>query len=179
MRKNSIADGVYLKGSINGTPIIFTADTSASRTIISSRVYESLSKETILMLEEALCLVGAGGKPIRKTCKAKFKLMLGPLEIEREAVVAEIEKDALLGYDILKGDEDGPADIPLSRNMIILQGAEIPIFQVGHSAKTRRVTVAEDVNLPGLAETVESVYVDRFEGILRPDFIVEPPENTP
>lgn len=41
---SSISDGVYVKGSINGTSITFTADTCASCTIISSRIFESVQR---------------------------------------------------------------------------------------------------------------------------------------
>ncbi|KAH3824244.1 hypothetical protein DPMN_126077 [Dreissena polymorpha] len=33
-------DGLYVKGFVNEKPIIFTLDTGASRTIISTRVYQ-------------------------------------------------------------------------------------------------------------------------------------------
>jgi len=47
------------------------------------------------MLEETLCLVGTGGKPIRKT--GKIQTHVRPFRDEREAVEAEIVDDALLG----------------------------------------------------------------------------------
>lgn len=179
VRRSSIADGVYVRGSVNGVPVTFTADTGASRTILSTRAYEAIPKDKRPPLERAYCLVGAGGNPIKKAGKAKFSLSLGTLELEREVIVAEVEDDALLGYDILRGGESGPADILLSQNKILLEGVDVPVFQVGRDRKTRRVTVADDISVPGLAESVISVYVERYEedDTVQADFIVEPVDN--
>ena len=37
-----LPDGIYIKGSVQGYPILFTADTGASKTIISRRTYEAM-----------------------------------------------------------------------------------------------------------------------------------------
>ncbi|KAH3855598.1 hypothetical protein DPMN_098168 [Dreissena polymorpha] len=92
-------------------------------------------------------------------------------------MVADIEDDALLGYDILKGHNGSPADILLSQNRILLDGMEIPIFQVGKIGKARRVVVAENMTVPGHAEAVVSVYIERFEADdddTEADYVVEP-----
>jgi len=156
--------GVYVAGAIEGSPVLFTADTGASHTVVSTRVYERLNKETRPPLGRALNLKGAGGESIRDRGVATFNFKLGPLEIIREAVVADISDDALLGYDVLKGGEDGPADIMLSRNEIVIGGVHVPCFQVGGHAKKRRVTVAGDTPVPGMAEALVDVYIERVEG---------------
>ncbi|KAH3838463.1 hypothetical protein DPMN_111872 [Dreissena polymorpha] len=92
-------------------------------------------------------------------------------------MVADIEDDALLGYDILKGQNGRPADILLSQNIILLDGMEIPIFQVRKIGKARRVVVAENMTVPGHAEAVVSVYIERFEADdddTEADYVVEP-----
>ncbi|KAH3787442.1 hypothetical protein DPMN_165566 [Dreissena polymorpha] len=84
---------------------------------------------------------------------------------------------ALLGYDILKGRDGVPADILLSSNRILLDGLEIPLFQVGKSNSARRVTVAKDMTLPGSAEAVVSGFVGRFKKYddeINSNFLVEP-----
>lgn len=45
--------------------------------------------------------------------------------MKAEMMVADIEDDALLGCDDLAGSLDGPADIVLSKNVIMLGGKEI------------------------------------------------------
>ncbi len=145
-------NGVYIKGQIEGIPILFTADTGASRTVISERVYDRMEEGQRPSLEKTSCLVGAGGSPIRERGKAMFTLQLGPLVMAREAVVAAIEDDALLGYDVLVGGENGPADILLSKGKIVLDSIEIPCIQVGSKSRARKVVIADDVSVPGNSE---------------------------
>ncbi|KAH3740964.1 hypothetical protein DPMN_039262 [Dreissena polymorpha] len=54
--------------------------------------------------------MGAGDSPIRDWGTARLNLCLGNVELQCDAVVAEIEDQALLGYDVLVGSEHGPAD---------------------------------------------------------------------
>ena len=177
--KRGLSDGVYVPGSVNGMPVTFTADTGASRTIISNRVYESLPVEKRPSLNHSSRLIGAGGAPINGAGKAKFEISLGPLDLLPEVLVAEIEDDALLGYDILRGSEGRPADILLSSNRIVLDGVSIPVVQIGQEKTTRRVVMADDVEIPGGSEAVISVFVERFEADddKELDYIVEPTDQ--
>ncbi|XP_053400696.1 uncharacterized protein LOC128557386 [Mercenaria mercenaria] len=155
-----MSDGMYVKGFVEDVPIVITADTGASKTVISLKVFKSINQGRQPALEKSSCLIRAGGTPIQECVKAKFTLKLGPLEITSEAIIADIEDEALLGYDVLKGCEHGAADILLSKNKIVLDGVEIPCFQVGKNDKTRRVVVADDVNIPGQSEMIIDVYVN-------------------
>ena len=123
--------------------------------------------------------MGAGGAPIRGTSKAEFEMTLGSLQLHKEVYVADIEDDALLGYDILMGSDGAPSDILLSQDKIVLDGVEVPIFQVRSRGQTRRVVVADDVLLPGQSEVVVDVFVERFEedDSFQRDLIIEPTEN--
>ena len=60
-----LSTGIYIKGLIGKTPVTFTADTGASRTVVSSRVYDQLSPEDKPDLKGSVKLQGAGGSPIR------------------------------------------------------------------------------------------------------------------
>ncbi len=107
-------------------------------------------------------------------------MMLGPVEIVIEAIVADIEDDALLGYDVLSGGSKGPADILLSRNVVVLDGQEVPCIQKGRPLTTRKVVVADDVKVPGNSEALIDVYVERFGGDdedYEADYLVEPLEG--
>ena len=156
-------DGIYVHGAVNGEPVLFTADTGASQTVLSTRVYEGLEPQDRPPLERSECLKGARGVPVKEQGKAKFIFRLGSLEIIEDAVVADIEDDALLGYDVLNGSEKGPADILLSRNKIVLDGEDIPCFQVGVS-RTRRVVMADETSNPGRHEALVDVYDERIAG---------------
>ena len=176
-KKRRLSDGVYVHGAVNGEPVLFTADTGASRTVLSTRLYERLDPQQRPSLERSACLKGASGAPLKESGKAKFTFRLGTLEIIIDAIVAEIEDDALLGYDVLNGSEKGPADILLSKNKIVLDGVDIPCFQVRVNKRSRRVIVAEDTSIPGLTEALVDVFVERIEEDdekAQEDYLVEP-----
>ncbi|MES9884358.1 MAG: retropepsin-like aspartic protease, partial [Sedimenticola sp.] len=169
--------GLYIAGMVEQVPVVFTADTGASKTIVSTRVYDRMVKGERPELQRSTTLRGAGGSPIKERGQASFKLTLGPLEIVQEAIVAEIEDDALLGYDALSGGTHGPADILLSRDVIVLDGHEVPCIQKGRSLRTRKVMVADDIKIPGNAEAIVDVYIERsedddYDSVA--DYLVEP-----
>lgn len=177
--RKPLSEGIYVRGSLNDLPILFTADTGASRTIISSKVYSRLDPTQRPVLQGGTCLKGASGAPIRECGRARFTLKLGSLELPADAIVADIEDEALLGCDVLNGSEKGPADILLSKGMIVLDDTEIPCFRVG-TKKTRRVTLADDVSVPGRSEALVDVFLERVEDDdVDPhcDYIVEPTEK--
>ena len=175
-----LCNGLYVKGSVEGVPVTFTADTGASRTVLSKRVYAKIEECLRPQLNKSGCLKGAGGMPIQEWGKAEFAFKLGPLEVIQEAIVAEIEDDVLLGFDILMGSHLGPADILLGKHQIILGGHKIPCIQIGRGQNTRKVLIAEDFCIPGNSEALVDVYVERLETDDEDptaDFIVEPNEN--
>ncbi|KAH3861495.1 hypothetical protein DPMN_024425 [Dreissena polymorpha] len=78
------------------------------------------------------------------------------------------------------GSGQGPADIILSQNKIVLDGKEIPVFQVGRGKRSRRVTVADDVKIPGLTEALVDVYIEREKSddcSMAAEYILEPSNN--
>ena len=158
---------------------VFTADTGATRTVISGRVYDKIPVGRRPRLKPSSCLKGAGGAPLREKGKAEFTLKLGQYELVREVIVADIDDDALLGFDVLKGEGKGAANILLAENKIVLNGNEIPCFQVNRS-RTRRVVVAENFQIPGNSEAVVDVFIERYsEDDVDPDqdYIVAPDDN--
>lgn len=178
--RKGLCSGVYVKGMVESVPVFFTADTGASRTIISTRVFNKIRESARPELTKSVCLKGAGGVPIKERGKASFVLQLGPLEITCEAIVAEIEDDALLGYDVLVGGESGPADILLSKDKILLDGHEIPCIKVGRDHRVRKVIMAGDVIIPAASEAVVDAYVERIGADDlddRTDYLVEPTEH--
>ncbi|MEW8561062.1 MAG: retroviral-like aspartic protease family protein, partial [Candidatus Thiodiazotropha sp.] len=112
-------DGIYIRGSAQGYPLLFTADTGASKTIISKRVYNSMKTEDKPTLCSSSKLVSASGAEISEQGKGKFLLKLGPVQFEIEAVVAEIDDDGLLGVDILQNGNNGPADLLMTKGVLM------------------------------------------------------------
>lgn len=179
-QKRPMCNGIYVKGTVQGKTTMFTADTGASKTIISSKLYQSLEESKKPSLRKSACLKGAGGSPIRELGQGEFVLNLGDLKLIHEAIVADIEDEALFGYDILGGGSDGPADLLLSKGKIVLEGVEIPCVRIDNSHKTREVTVAEDQSIPGRIEAVVDAYVERNEDDdfdSDPDYLIEPTDK--
>ncbi len=96
-RDKRLCNGVYIKGQIEGIPILFTADTGASRTVISERVYNRMIDGKRPALSKTSCLVGADGAPIREMGKAMFNMQLGPLVMAREAVCSSDRRRCAVG----------------------------------------------------------------------------------
>ena len=74
-------------------------------------------------------LSGPSGTVIMTLDKAKFSLTLGQIDIDVEAVIAEIDDDGLLGIDVLQNGDGKPADLLLSKGVLVVQDKEVPIIQ--------------------------------------------------
>ena len=148
-----LPDGIYIRGSVQGYPIIFTADTGASKTIISRGTYETMDLVDKPTLVKSTRLVGPTGTVINELGQGTFSLKLGEVEIEVEAVVADIDDDGLLGIDVLQNGNRGPADLLLSKGVLRIQDEEVPIIQVGLKSRVQRVTSDHTV-MPAQAEAV-------------------------
>lgn len=81
-----------------------------------------------------------------------FRIITGSYEMVCDLVVAELEYDVLLGYAILMGSENGPADLLLSKGLIRLDGTDIPCVQIGRRNRSRRATGADDSYIVGRPE---------------------------
>ena len=80
-----------MEGYIEYVRILFTADTGATRTIISKRIFDRIPWKDKPRLVKAPDLVGAGGKPLLMYGKTKCKLTLGDLKLDVDVIVAEID----------------------------------------------------------------------------------------
>ena len=169
-----------MRGSVQGYPILFTTDTGASKTILSNRIFESMKPEGIPNLVKTSKLVGASGVSIQERGKGTFNIKLGPVEQEIEAIVAEIDDDGLLGVDILQNGKNGPADLLMSKGVMVLIKKEIPMMQVGMSSRVRKVNAADHFVIPAQSECIVDVVVERheYDDFSREnDFLVEPSEH--
>ena len=158
-----LPDGIYVRGSVQGYPVILTADTGASKTILSKRVYESMRPEERPPLRKACKLIGAGGTTINELGEGEFTIQLGTVSLQVEAVVAEIDDDGLLGVDVLQSNSNGPVDLILSKGVLVIGKQEVPIIQVGLSARVRRVTTADHFVIPIQSKSVTEVFIERQE----------------
>ena len=133
----------------------FTVDTGATCTILANRIYK--------LIPNRPDLIGVGVRKLSKMAngqmmtflgKASFKLDFGNLAINKQIYVADIEDDVLLGSDILKNDNYGPADILMSSKTMILCGTKIPLVFKDSVRQLRRITAIMSQTIPAMSQVV-------------------------
>ena len=134
-----LPDGIYIRGSAQDYPVLFTIDTGASRTLISKHVFESMKQEELKCSSK---LVGASRAVIKTWEMGLFKLTLGPVQLEVEAIVADIDHDGLVGVDVLQNGDSRPADLMMIKDVLLIDVQEVPIIQLGMKTRTRRVYIS-------------------------------------
>ena len=175
-----LPDGIYIRGTVQGYPLLFTADTGASKTIISTRMFEAMEPDDRPILTKTSKLVGASGVSILERGKGMFVIKLGPVEMQVEAIVAEIDDDGLLGVDILQNGRYGPTDLLMSKGILEINKKEVPIIQVGVANRVRKVTAADHFIIPAQSECVIDVFLERQEYddfSCETDYMVEPTKH--
>ena len=128
-------------------------------------------------LSKACKLVGAGGTTINELGKGEFSIQLGNVHMQIEAVVAEIDDDGLLGVDALQSSSNGPADIMMSKGVLVIDKQEVPIIQVGFNTRVRRVTAADHFVIPAQSEAIIDVFIERKDHddfSAETDYIIKP-----
>ena len=126
-------------------------------------MYDAMRPEDQRALTKATKLIGASGSAINVRGKATFSLQLGSVNLQVEAIVAEIDDDGLLGVDVLQNSEEGPTDLLLSKGVLRVDSKEVPVIQIGMKSRIRRVTAADHFTIPAQSEAVIHVYVEREE----------------
>ena len=83
-RKITQNDGVYVKGKINDVEVTFTADTGASCTIMSEKIFQKIIDKNKPVLEDCNTILGAGGQPLKTNGRAEFTIQLGNLHLKEK-----------------------------------------------------------------------------------------------
>lgn len=136
-------------------------DTGAARTVISEKTFNRLSENRKPLLKKSTELCNCSGKPLREIGKANFDIEIVSFTFKREIIVAGIADEGLLGMDILM--EGGkPANVLLSRVVILFRGEEIPC-KTRISRSIRRVVPADNEVIPPYSEKLIDVFIQRFE----------------
>ena len=177
--------GIYVKGQVEGVDLVYTVDTGASATLISTRILKEIPKTQQPPLDTTPTshFVGPTGDTIKVLGKVTLHMNIGGAEIIKKVTVANIHDDCLLGADILLGLEQGPFDFHLSENRLQWNGISIPCIQVKNSFSCK-VLCASDCVIPGYSEKLVDTVVlstdpsieDGTEVILH-EVLIEP-ENT-
>ena len=162
-RRLQKSEGINVEGEIEGIKLTLTADTGATRSIISPHINNNIPKLYRPVLRKSVSLSGAFGLPLKLYGCSDFKIKLGNLELTQELVVAEIEDEGLLGMHILFQRSSGLADILLSEKKILLNGVSISCYQIGLPESVRKVSIAEEIIIPGNSETIVDAFIERTE----------------
>ena len=148
-------DGLYVEGEVENIPLTFTIDTGATHTIISDRIFRRIPKNLRPELKKLTNPIsGAGGNVIRELGKAEIDFKLGPLQLKKEIIVAEIQDEGLLGIDLLQNEANGPADILLSQGILKLQDKIISCTQIGLPDGSKRIRCLNDYIIPPNSEII-------------------------
>ena len=147
--------GIYVKGSVESVDIVYTVDTGASATLLSSRIFHEISekKRPMLVTENCSRFRGPSGGTIPVLGQATFDLYIGDVHISKRITVADIQDDCLLGSDILLALEEGPFDFHLSENRLVWNGFSVPCIQVKQPSSTK-IACATDCTIEGYSEHI-------------------------
>lgn len=153
---NNVNEGVHLTGMINGLRVNFTVDSGAGRIVISEKTLNRLSENRKPLLKKSIELCNCSGEPLREIGKVNFDIEIGSFTFMRDIIVAGVADERFLGMDMLM--EGGkPADVPLSRGVILFRGEEIPC-KTRISRSIRRVVAADNEVIPPYSEKLIDVF---------------------
>ena len=154
--------GIYAKGAIDGVKVNFTIDSGASLTSVSYQVYQRIPENRQPKLRESGPTNHVGGGELRNYGSAIMELQIGPLQFDHECRIVGITDDVLFGDDLLLNDPSGRTDILNTKERMVFHGASIPL-ELKRPSQIRRVTMAEDIVIPPMAEIVGQAYIDKSE----------------
>ena len=147
-------------------------DSAAEVTIISDRVYESMSAPPGKLYDVRLDTAGRQ-LSMRGFVAGPFKLKIGRSLYEGQVYVAPIEQDMLFGVDIMK---KGSAAIDMGRNVFRFKGQEISMNnQEGgdQNPQVARITVAKRIVIPPNSAAQVRCKMDSP----LPDYLIEPAQS--
>ncbi|PIK56173.1 hypothetical protein BSL78_06911 [Apostichopus japonicus] len=98
------ARGLYVQGELEGVKVSLLVDTGADLTVVRTGFFEQLSaKKTLELKDVSLDMAVADGRPLAFSGCGRLQLKVGSFAVEHEIWVADIDVDALLGYDSFRG----------------------------------------------------------------------------
>ena len=169
--------GLYAKGFIDNVETVFTIDSGASATLVSSRIFHKLRKNmfTLTANNSSRFEGPAEGQEITVQGRVKLPIKLGTLHLEVDVVVADIRDDVLLGADVILGLPEGPFNFILTENKLEWNGHSVEVVQVT-KAKQGKVLCSKDVTLKGHSEEIIDVEISSIGSVVG-EIMIEPSEN--
>ncbi|KAG5895587.1 hypothetical protein JTB14_002349 [Gonioctena quinquepunctata] len=143
--------GVFVDGLINNEPCTMLLDTGATRTILGpsfARTPERIEPTTWKLRT-------ATGEPATVYGELPIEIILGNTKVKNQALVADIEDDAIIGMDIMNSRG---FELDFKDGVLRVNGEELVLH--GRSEELIRVLLAEDVSVPERAETILEARLD-------------------
>ena len=122
--------GIYAHGAVEGVDLRFTINTGVARSLISTSLYKQIPEQQRPTLSEPPTVFLPDGSQLDVYGCGRFNVKLGDLDMCATLTVADIDDDIWLGADVLKDDPEGPVDLLLGQQRMILRRTSIPIMSV-------------------------------------------------
>lgn len=159
------SDGFYLEAKVNGEKTVFTIDTGATKTIISERVYQSISPSCRPKLSKTTGLTEASGQPLSPLGTAEFTITLHGIQFKADIIVANVEDDGMFGHDLLSM---GEARLLYDEHAMMFWGVHLPCIKVGSTPRIRKFAAADhSLSLQTVKRSLMSLSVDLLGMISR------------
>ena len=168
----TISIGLYLSVRIESLQSSFLIDTSASRSLVSRKLYERLSKKVTLSKNKLSKLQQADGTSLETYGIITMPLLVGPVAVKQDLMVADISDVGILGLDFL---EEHQCSLDMKSSELEVAGVRIacgkdsPIVEVG------RVKYALSVTVPPVTEMIVWACVE--DPPCGEKYLVEPSES--
>ena len=159
-RLRSVGDsGLYVRGELEGVEVRFLVDTGADLTVIRAELYESLLGKNHVTLEQIpVDMAVADGRTLPFKGRGSFRLKIGELEVMHNVWVADIDVDALLGYDFLQRYN---CTIDAGKGEVKVCGLQHDSIDEKHDGG--RVVIAKTIVVPPESESVVAARVSDVE----------------
>ena len=141
--------GLTVRGSINSKPLDFLVDTGSAITVVSNAMFDELNIDTKLKPPSHNILL-ADGSPLGVRGQTVLNVGLGDSVVEHEVVVANIEKDAILGMDFLTVQR---CTLNLDKSLLRIGNTVLHMWnEYSVEARCCRIKVSKKVVVPGLSQ---------------------------
>ena len=145
--------GYQLPGRVSGVDLTFLIDTGTAVTLLREDVWDRIIKNTELLPNPNLELVGADGSALKIHGTASLTLELNGKEVPMDAaVVSPLTTEGILGLDFLKSQR---ASIDLEREELRLQKQKCTLCQRATKSPCitqSKVKVQSNIEIPAYSE---------------------------
>ncbi|XP_063431167.1 uncharacterized protein LOC134713784 [Mytilus trossulus] len=116
---------MFVELKIQDVPVKFVIDTGATRTLVTSKVYDSIPDLCRPHLSETRSQIkSVSDKYLSLRGKGSFKMDFGKEKFTSEAVVADLQVDGILGLDFMK---ENKCLIDVSASVLHIDNVKVPL----------------------------------------------------